>query len=339
MPYQPSSGAGTNGVYISKLLANTAAAFAQDLGNYAWPFVMPRVPVLQEQGKYPTFPGADWARIVAGPRGEGEESKGGGFKVVWADYTTELLAVHSDIGQKAANNAEPIIMLKQRKAKWCVQNLYSILEQRFASAFMAAAAWSTSLTGVATVTSPTTEFLAWNDPGSSPITDVLRIKEGVHLASYGFEPNVGALDFKSYKTLLTNPQVVDRVKFTSDQSINLEMLARYFELDKLVICKAVHNSAQAGQAAVPAYLVGSGMLLVHVPKALQGYNPQQGMNEDTPCAGATLWWEGMENSINGMQVAEIEIPERRIRRVELQVGAQMHKVSASLGGFLASPLG
>lgn len=330
MPYQPSAGAGTSGVYISKALGNAAASFAQSLDNFAWAACFSRVPVLQEQGQYPTFPGGDWARVVAGPRGEGEESKGGNFTVTWASYETKLFAVHSDIGQKALNNAEPIMQLRMRKAKWCTQQIYTKLEQLWATAYFGASIWSTNRTGVTAVSDSTTEFLKWSDPGSSPIKDVMTIKAGVQLKSYGFEPNVGAIDYLTYMALLSHPEIVDRIKHTSDEVVTLGIMAKYFGLDKLVVCRAVYNSAQEGLTAVPAYVVGSGMLLVHVP--------QGGLSAETPAAGATLWWEGMEGSINGLQASEIDIPERRIRRVEVQAGVQMHLVSASLGGFLNATL-
>lgn len=330
MPF--TSVAGTSGVFISKALSNFAASFAQDLKGFAWDKLFNRKSVQQSQGLYPTFPSADWSRLVAGPRGPLEESKGGGFKAVWASYDTRpLQAVHMDIALEEVSDADPIMKLRQRAAEWCTEQLYMLLESKWATAYFAAASWDTSLAGANPVSNPATEFLKWTEPGSTPLKDVNAIKKAAHLASYGRKLNAGAMDYGTFMVLQSHPELKEQFKHTTSASIHLEIMKAYFDLEELIICEGISNTTQEGVAESPGYLTGAtaGMLLVHRPKVY---------SETSPAAGATIWWDGMESSINGLQARIIPLPKQNGERVEVQVGAQMHKISSKLGGFLSGTI-
>ncbi len=211
--------------------------------------------------------------------------------------------------------------------QFCKLNM--LLEKAWADAyFTSSAAWTTKRVGSAAPTG--TEFLKWTDPGSSPMTVVNDLRASIYKVSGGFEANYGAMDYATFQKMKTHPEIVDRIRYTTDESVQLDMIKRYFGLDVLVICGAIMNTANAGATATMDYITGSGTFL------LAYVTPDPAISADAPSAGYTFWNEGMEGSINGLQVVEVPIPERRVIRIESQVDFKMHMLAPALGGLLTS---
>ncbi|MBF0296679.1 MAG: major capsid protein [Magnetococcales bacterium] len=98
----------------------------------------------------------------------------------------------------------------------------------------------------------------WSDGTSNPAGDIDDAREAVR-ASVGIYPNTLLLSAQAFAAVKSHPQVVERFKYTSRDSVTPDMLAGLWDLRTVVVGKAVaFNDAGAdidiwGNNAILAY--------------------------------------------------------------------------------------
>jgi len=101
-------------------------------------------------------------------------------------------------------------------------------------------------------------------------------------------PNTLVLGAKAYTGLRNNKEVVERVKFIAQKEpalVGRRALAAAFEVDKILVARAVYNSAQEGAEAKLQFIANpKSMLLAYAP---------DGPSIDTPSAGYTFAWNSL----------------------------------------------
>jgi len=103
----------------------------------------------------------------------------------------------------------------------------------------------------------------WSNAASTPKNDLVTAKAAIRAATGKF-PNVAVLPPGGIAKLDNHALIRDRLKFTSSDSVNADMLARYFEVDKVVECNAVYaTSANANMSDV----WGNNVLFAYVAPA------------------------------------------------------------------------
>ncbi len=106
----------------------------------------------------------------------------------------------------------------------------------------------------------------WTDDTSTPVAHIDAGKEAIR-SSVGIYPNTLVLSAQAFNVLKEHPKVLERFKYTSSDSITPKMIAALWDLEKVVVGKAVAfddsgNSIDMwGNNAVLAYVpaVPSGM--------------------------------------------------------------------------------
>lgn len=79
----------------------------------------------------------------------------------------------------------------------------------------------------------------WDQTTSAPITDIDAAKDHVRMTC-GVEPNRMVISNSGFRALKAHPSIVERFKYTSSESITARMLAGLFDLEELVVGKAVY---------------------------------------------------------------------------------------------------
>lgn len=105
----------------------------------------------------------------------------------------------------------------------------------------------------------------WSDGGSDPATQIDAGKEAVR-ASVGIYPNTLILSARAFNAAKTHPDVVERFKYTSRESVTSEMLAALWDLEKVVVGRAVASDDE-GQSID---LWGNNAVLAYVPTSPSG---------------------------------------------------------------------
>lgn len=119
----------------------------------------------------------------------------------------------------------------------------------------------------------------WSAATGNPLVDVDAGREAIR-ASTGVYPNVLMLSALAFKACRTNPNVTARFQYTTHESITEAMLANYFNVEKVIVGKAITFS----DADVAADVWGNNAILAYVPSS------PSGMEE--PSYGYTYTMEG-----------------------------------------------
>jgi hypothetical protein len=131
----------------------------------------------------------------------------------------------------------------------------------------------------------------FSDPASDPIAQMDEYKEAVR-SEIGAYPNVAIAGPAAFNATKNNPNVVDRFKYTSPESVTAQMLAQLFDLQRFVCGKAIYfddsdnNFDVWGNDIVLAYVPAES-----IPSAAQ-YAPGNIVSFETPSYAYTYVMDG-----------------------------------------------
>lgn len=311
-----------------------SVAFIQDEAFYIADKAFPVVPVEHQTDVYFTFSKDDFFRDEAKQRADAAESAGGGFNLDHAGtYAALVWAYHKDVGAQTRNNADPAVNLDIAVTKYVMQQMLIRRERVWATKYMTTGLWGTDVAGAASGNGTTTRTY-WNDDANGdPFTDISDAQTAI-LQNNGYEANTLVLTYPVYQALRKHPLVIDRIKYTTRADavkITPDLLAAAFDVDRVLVSKAVYNSAIEGTAAGSySFVNGKNALLCHSA-------PSPGLM--TPTAGYTFAWRGLSGLNNaGVRVAQIPMPWLGLEtiRTEGEMAFDMQAVAPSLAYFFGS---
>ena len=322
-------------VHVQAALTAIATAYLQDEKNYVAEQVFPVVPVTYQADKYFRFSKDDFYRDEAQQRADAAESAGGGFDLDTASYSAEVWAWHKDLGAQTRRNADPAVNMDVATTKYVMQKLLIRRDRFFAGQYIKSGVWSVDVTGTTGGTPGTSTPAFWNDDANGdPYTDIAVGQTSI-LQNTGYEVNTLLMAFPVYQGLRKHPLVVDRIKYTTraDASkITPELLAASFDVDRVVVSKAVYNTSPEMATAVPG--VGSGTYAFVAAKdaILLHTAPAPGLM--IPSAGYTFAWTGLTGlNTLGVRIAQIPMPWLGLEtvRTEGEMAFDMQVIGADLG--------
>jgi hypothetical protein len=209
-------------------------------------------------------------------------------------------------------------------AEFVTHRLLLRRELQFVTDFFGTGVWETDVDGV--TTTPTAgEFRKWSDYTSSdPLTDVEDGKATI-LQTTGQEPNTLILGYNVFRYLKNHPELVDRIKYTSSNVITADMMARMFEVDRVLVAKAVKATNNEGGSEAYDFAYGDHALLAHVA-------PSPGLM--TPSAGYCFSWTGVSGGLGGtVGTSQFRMESIKATRVEAEMAWDNKVVSKDLGYF------
>ena len=322
-------------VHVAAALTNIAVAYVQDESSYISEAVFPMVPVQHQTDKYFVWSKADFFRDEALKRADATESAGSGVNLTTQSYSADVWALHQDIGAQIRSNADPAVELDVAVTKQLMQKLMIRRDRIFATSFMAASVWSQDVTGTTagSGTVGTTTTVQWDDDAASdPFTDIATQQTYI-LTNTGFLPNKLVLSWAVYQALRKHPLIIDRIKYTSATfagTITPQLLAEAFDIEEVVVSKAVYNTAAENVTASMSLINSKNALLVYTPSA-------PGLM--IPAAGYTFGWQGFTGLNNlGIRVAQIPMNWLGVGtvRTEAEMAFDMQVVGKDLGVYFAS---
>ena len=311
-------------VHVDAILTNISVAYLQRAENFIADKVFPVVPVDKQSDKYFVYTKNDWLRDEARVRADGTESVGSGYNITTDTYYADVFAIHKDIGDQTRANADAPINVDREAAEFVTHRLLTRREIQFVNDFMTTSKWATDVTGVAA--SPTTgQTVQWSDyTNSDPIEDIEAGKAQI-LSTTGLEANTLVLGYDVFRRLKNHPDLVDRIKYTSSQTITEDMLARMFDIERVLVSKSVKATNAEGATAAYGFTTGKTALLCHVA-------PSPGIL--TPSAGYTFSWTGVSQGM-GLTIgtSSFRLESLRATRVEAELAFDNKVVASDLGYF------
>lgn len=311
-------------VHVDAILTNISVAYMQRAENFIADRVFPVVPVDKQSDKFFKYDKNDWLRDEAQQRADGTESVGSGYNITTDTYYAPVYSIHKDIGDQTRANADAPINVDREAAEFVTHRLLLRRELQFVQDFMTTGVWGTDKTGVSA--SPTTgQTIQWSDyTNSDPIEDIEEAKSGI-LSVTGMEANTLVLGYDVFRTLKNHPDLVDRIKYTSSQTITEDMLARMFDIDRVLVSKSIKATNKEGATGAYSFTTGKTALLAHVA-------PNPGIL--TPSAGYTFTWTGVSQGLGAtIGTSSFRMESLRATRVESEIAFDNKVIGADLGYF------
>lgn len=315
-------------VHVNVPLTNISVAYMQDNANFIASQVFPNIPVGKQSDRYYTYDRGDFNRDEMEERAPATESAGSGYRIDnTPTYYCRKYAFHKDVPDEVKAN-EDLVLSSDRDATYFVSQKALLRRERiWASNFFATSKWTYEWAGKASSPS-TNEFLQWNNGDSTPIEDV-RTQKTTILEATGFEPNTLVLGQRVLDQLVDHPSIVDRVKYGQTPNgpamVNMSALAALFQVDRILVMKAIYNSAKEGATASHSFIGGKHALLCYV-------TPTPGLL--TPTAGYTFSWTGLLGaSALGGRIKSWYMTEIEAERIEIEMAFDMKLIGADLGMF------
>ena len=104
----------------------------------------------------------------------------------------------------------------------------------------------------------------WSNPASDPAKDIEEAKEQIR-RRIGRYPNLLTLGPAVFNALKLHPKIKEQFKYTSSESVTTDMLAKYFNIDKVIVGKAVYLPENAADDADAQDVWGSDAILSYTP--------------------------------------------------------------------------
>ncbi len=315
-------------VHVNAPLTNMSVAYLQDQSNFIADRAFPNLPVAKQSDRYYVYDRADFNRDEMTQRAPGTESAGGGYDVDnTPTYFCPVYAYHKDIADQIRANEDTVLNSDRDAMQFVTHKALIKREREFARAALSTGIWGTEELGV-TAAPGAGEFLVWNDPNSTPIEQIRTAKRAV-LEQTGFEPNKFILGKSCFDALVDHPDIIERIKFGQTPGnpalANASTLAQIFEVQELLVCKAIVNTAQQGIAEASSFISGSNALLAFVA-------PNPGLM--IPSAGYTFSWNGFIGATGmGHRIKKFRLEREASDRVEVEMAFQHKVVGADLGYF------
>jgi hypothetical protein len=309
---QPTS----NQVHVDAVLSNISLAVLQDPSNFVSAAAFPQVSVAKQTDLYYIYDQADFLRDQVMPRADGTESAGSGYGLSTASYSATVYALHKDIGDQARANSDGPLNADTDAARFLAMQMLIRQERDWAAAAFTTGIWSTDATPAA----------LWSTT-STPIADVQTGKSTI-LSATGMLPNTLVMSYAVYSALIDNADITDRIKYTSQESVTPSLLARLFDVDRVLVMSSVYNTAAEGATGTYTQIGDKDALLCYVA-------PQPGLM--VPSAGYSMVWNGVSSGL-GVQVgvSKLRMEHLKSDRIEIEAAWDFKVVSAPLGYFFSN---
>lgn len=321
-------------VHISTSLTNVSVAYLQDNDVYVADKIFPMVPVQHQTDVYFVWTKGDFFRDEAQQRADATESAGTGVNLTTQTYSAKVWALHQDIGTQIRANADAAVDLDTISTQHLMQKMLIRRDRIFMSTFMATTPWganvATGTTAAAGGVPGTTSTVYWDDEANSdPFADIF-LGQTTILQNTGYMPNRLLLSWQAFQALRKHPLIIDRIKYTTPTmtgTINEALMAAAFAVDRVVVSKAVYNTAAEGVTASMSFIAGKHALLVYAA-------PSPGLMQ--PTAGYTFGWSGF-TGLNNLGIRTSQIPMSWLGigtiRNEVEMAFDMQVVGSDLGFF------
>ncbi len=249
-------------VHIDTLATNISVAYRNS--NYIADQILPLVPVAKQTGKYAKFTKASWFRNEAGLRAPGTRAP----RMFWdmdtaGSYTCLEYAAATTLSDEIRENADNPINPEKTSVEFVTDKILLAREYRVAAklfdattTFSGYTATAAALTGGAGVAWDTFET-------SDPIQDV-NAMSNIIIKAIGMKPNTLILGQDVYKALKVHPSLLERIKYSQMGVVTTELMARLFDIDKILVGSAIYNSSREGVTASYSYIWGTYALLCYV---------------------------------------------------------------------------
>lgn len=258
-------------VVVDPALGQVSVKYSND--TFIADQIFPQVKVMKQTGKYYVYDKAN-LRVPKTNRAAGSGANEVDYGLSTQSFICDDHALKEFVSDEIQEQAEaalnPLI-----DATEAVTEMLLLDREVSAAALMT----NTSLLTQNTTLSGTTQ---WSDyANSDPIGDVRTARQTVHAATFR-KVNTLVLGKQTFDILVEHPQVIERIKYSALGVVTAELLARLFQVEKVIVGEAGSNTAAEGQTDSLSYVWGKHAWLAYIA-------PRVGLKMLT--LGVTFTWK------------------------------------------------
>lgn len=300
----------------SETLTKVGLKYVQDPAAFKAGIIFPVCPVKLLSSTYPTYDKEYWMKNEAKLRSPGTESAGGVHARGTGSYTCADVAFHEDVPDEYVKN-DPAPLNPLKAATRRVTSKIAIYDEvDFAANFFVTGKWGSNEGTPATL---------WS-AGGDPFGDVDGYKRTVKVAT-AKAVDTFVMSEPVYDILKRHADVKDQIKYTTSANVTEELLARLFEVDRLIVLGAVYDSAKYGATASQSFIAANNALLLATTSS---------PSLEEPSAGYNFAWTGFGS--NGYGVRKFYREEPLATRVEAHYYHVMKQMATDLGYMILAPI-
>ena len=223
-------------MHRDKALENISVAYMPN--EFIADRLVPKVPVVHESDVYYVFD-LDIMSLPETLRADGSESREASYNLSSSSYKLEEHALNDKVTDRMRANADKAIkpdidvtevltkkILIRREVECAAIAFDSNVFSNNAS-LAAADAWSSNTTT------------------SNPIVDIDSATSKI-IASSGYTPNKLVIDDPTFRAAKNHVSIVDRIKYTTVDSVTEQMLAKLFNVGECLVGRSIYNTADEG---------------------------------------------------------------------------------------------
>lgn len=243
-------------VHVDQALSRISIAYKNP--TYIWDQVAPVINVDKESDKYYIFTQGDWFRDEAKIRAEGTAAPVSGFTLSTSSYACVEYALATKLADRTLANADAALDLRASKAAFVTDKVQLRMERDLAANFFTTGVWGTD----------NTTATDWDTFGAdTPLQDIQLAVDTIRTAT-GADANTLILGATTWsKGLKWNPDLTELIKYTQRGIATPELLATALDFKKVLIGKAIYNTAAEGAPPAYADIWGDNALVLYVPPA------------------------------------------------------------------------
>jgi len=312
-------GATERDLHIDVPLSNMVIGYEPT--NFIVEDIFPTITVGKQSDKYYKWAKGDFFRIPDTRRSRKTKGHSVEFSVSSDSYFCDNFALVHEFPFEDQINADTILAGREKRAR-AIKNLLTLdWENRVASMITS----GTNL-GSYTALSGTSQ---WSDyTNSDPVNDIEVGKAAIR-STTGLDANTLILGYDVMRKLKHHPDIIDRIKYVQKGVVTADVLASVFEVEKLLVGKAIKNTGSEGLADSFSDVWGKNAILLHTTTGADA----AGVN---PSVGYTFRWEASLLGGRGMAAEVWNDPDGGMfENVRVQM-YQDEKITASELGYLIS---
>lgn len=243
-------------VHKNAALSNISIAYSNPM--YRGDEISPRVKVQKESDIYYVFDKSN-LRVDESVKSEKGEANKVDYSVTTATYNVVVHALESIVTPRLIENSDGALAPMQDTTEMLTDKLMlerekAVLDVVLSSANFAAGNKST--TGIPIL-----------NGSSGDVVAMIASGHGVVAKKIGRRPNTIVMDATTFIGLKSNTTILDRTKYTSSAAITEDILARLFEVEKVIVSWAIRDTAKQGQTATLNYVAGEGLALIYTERS------------------------------------------------------------------------
>ena len=240
-------------VRVDPVLSNISKAYSNEM--YVASILFPSFKVGKETGKYYQYDKSKFRRNTT-KRAAGAKANEVEYGLSTASFSTEDHALKEKTPWEIIRQADSALNPEMDATENITEQL--LIDKEVALA--------TSMASTATLTQNTTlaGTSQWSDyTNSDPIGDVKTAVTTIQKA-IGRKPNTMVIGKEVFDQLADHPNIVEKVKYSQLGVLTEELLARIFNVQKVVVAEAVYNTATEGATDSMSYIWGKHAWLAYI---------------------------------------------------------------------------